>query len=217
MSSSVHFLGSPGAQGVHPASSGGERSATNADGSRPKVSSEIELFQRLMSAPQLARQWAQFTVVDYSKEGDDEQLGGGAYGSPGDDRRRAEVDAISPTSSVHVTESTLAPRDSSPAVAPDLTFAELVEKHIRRALAGVSADGSEEEVRIELSDAALPATALSLRRTSEGWLLLVVSSDRRSRETFEKFAPALIQRFTQSSLGRLETSFEDRDHRIVSC
>jgi hypothetical protein len=95
------------------------------------------------------------------------------------------------------------------AVAPEMTFAELVEKHIRRILASQPASGATGgEVRIELSDAVLPETALALRRTPDGWQLVASSRNRQSQETLSRSAPALVERFAQSSLGRLQVLVE---------
>jgi hypothetical protein len=95
------------------------------------------------------------------------------------------------------------------AAAPDPTFAELMVKHIRRAL--VSADASDDsggEIRLEMSDTVLPSTVLSLRRTEEGWQLHAVTANPQSRETLTRFAPTLVERFAQSSLGQLRISLD---------
>lgn len=91
------------------------------------------------------------------------------------------------------------------AAAPDLTLAELVHRHVRRTLASQATDGSgEDEVRLELSDAVLPGTTLSLRRTRSGWQLLATTGNRQSLDKLGRFTPALIARFAQASLGSLE-------------
>jgi hypothetical protein len=88
---------------------------------------------------------------------------------------------------------------------PDLAFAELIERHVRRTLmARSSARSSGGEVRIELTDVVLPDTALSLRRSPQGWSLLAVTGNRESLERLDRFAPALVQRFAAASLGELE-------------
>jgi hypothetical protein len=93
--------------------------------------------------------------------------------------------------------------------APDPSIAELIEKHVRRALASVEARSSTDgEVRIELSDAVFPGTALSLKRTSEGWQLNATADNRQSLDRLNHFAPALVERFARASLGHLRVSLE---------
>jgi len=94
--------------------------------------------------------------------------------------------------------------------APDMSFAELIEKHVRRALASQDAAGASRggEVRLELSDAVLPGTAISLRRTASGWQLAATADNARSREMLNRYAPALVARFAQASLGHLDISVE---------
>jgi hypothetical protein len=55
-----------------------------------------------------------------------------------------------------------------------------------------------------ITDVALPETALSLRRSSQGWFLLAVTGNRESLERLDRFAPALVQRFAAASLGELK-------------
>ena len=101
--------------------------------------------------------------------------------------------------------STPDPQAVAAAPDPDLAFAELLERHVRRTLATNSiARPDGDEVRIELTDVVLPDTALSLRRSSQGWSLLAVSGNRDSLERLDRFAPALVQRFAAASLGDLE-------------
>ena len=96
-----------------------------------------------------------------------------------------------------------------PAGAPDPSIAELIEKHVRRALASVQARSSTDgEVRIELSDAVFPGAALSLKRTPEGWHLNATADNRQSLDKLNHFAPALIERFARASLGHLQVSLE---------
>lgn len=88
---------------------------------------------------------------------------------------------------------------------PDLTLAELIEKHIRRTLVTSASDGSSsEEVRLELSDAVLPGTALTLRRAPGGWQLLASTDNREALERLSQHSPALVERFARASLGSLE-------------
>ena len=94
------------------------------------------------------------------------------------------------------------------AAAPDqdLTFAELIARHVRRALATSrsTARSGGDEVRIELTDVVLPETTLSLRHSAQVWFLLGVSGNRESLERLDRFAPALVQRFAAASLGQLD-------------
>jgi hypothetical protein len=89
---------------------------------------------------------------------------------------------------------------------PDLTFAELIARHVRRALATTrsTARSGGGEVRIELTDIVLPETTLSLRHSAQGWHLLGVTGNRQSLERLDRFAPALVRRFAAASLGQLE-------------
>lgn len=88
---------------------------------------------------------------------------------------------------------------------PDVTFAELLERHVRRTLASTSpARANSDEVRIELTDVVLPDTSLSLKRGPQGWSLLAVTGNRNSLERLDRFTPALIRRFAAASLGELE-------------
>ena len=87
----------------------------------------------------------------------------------------------------------------------DGSLAELFERHVRRALLAVGSDPSSgEEIRIELSDAVLPGTALSLRRATGGWQLLVSGDNRQSLERIARHGPSLVKRFASASLGSLE-------------
>jgi hypothetical protein len=98
---------------------------------------------------------------------------------------------------------------AAPAGAPEPSIAELIEKHVRRALASVEARSSTNgEVRIELSDAVFPGTALSLQRTSEGWQLTATGDNRQSLDKLNHYAPDLVERFARASLGHLRVSLE---------
>lgn len=92
---------------------------------------------------------------------------------------------------------------------PDMTFAELVEKHVRRALASrETSSSSGGEIRLELSDAVLPGLSVSLKRTAAGWHLSAASDNRDSLDKLSQFAPALVERFAQASLGDLIVSLD---------
>jgi len=125
------------------------------------------------------------------------------------DARHDNPDAAVMATVHHVVEQGPTPQAVTTAGAPDMTFAELVEKHIRRALATERvASTSGGEVRIELTDAVLPGMALSLRRTTAGWQLVASGKNPQSRDTLQEFAPALVARFERSSLGKLDISLE---------
>lgn len=110
-----------------------------------------------------------------------------------------------PLTSQPASDATAEVQATAAAADPEPTFAELVERHVRRMLAAQATSRQENgEVRLELTDAVLPQTQLSLRRGSDGWQLLAVTGDRGSLERLERFAPALVGRFANASLGSLE-------------
>jgi hypothetical protein len=110
-----------------------------------------------------------------------------------------------PLTSQPASDATAEVQATAAAADPEPTFAELVERHVRRMLAAQATSRQENgEVHLELTDAVLPQTQLSLRRGSEGWQLLAVTGDRGSLERLERFAPALVGRFANASLGSLE-------------
>jgi hypothetical protein len=207
MSGSVNSLSG---SGTPPAAGGDESLAADGDGIQPAAAQpiaatqlEIQLFRGLMAAPRPAWQWAELAARDIAPRTDSD-----GFRYPDDESRRGEPDVSSQLSSQHVVDSAPLVQGNAAAGASEPTFAELVEKHVRRALASAD-DGPGGEIQIELSDAALPGTALSLRRTSEGWQLLAISGNKRSREMLARFAPALVARFAECSLGRLQVSLED--------
>ena len=96
-----------------------------------------------------------------------------------------------------------------PPLAPghsDATLAQLLEQHIRSLMVAQASDSSgSQTVRLELSNAVLPETILSLRRNSNGlWHLTASSRSRVSLELLGRNAPELVDRFAQASLGSLE-------------
>ncbi len=118
--------------------------------------------------------------------------------------RQSPMDISAMLQARHVIDAGPGLQSAAPATAPDPSLAELIEKHVRRVLASADArDSTDGEMRIELSDAVFPGTALSLKRTSDGWQLTATSDNRRSLEKLNQFAPALVERFAQASLGRL--------------
>jgi hypothetical protein len=129
-----------------------------------------------------------------------------------DDWRRREVDVSMMMAAYRAIDQGAVAniQAASAPTAPDLSIAELIEKHVRRALASQEARRTSAggEVRLELSDAVLPGAALSLRRTADGWQLSATADNKQSLERLNEFAPALVRRFAQASLGRLEISIE---------
>jgi hypothetical protein len=94
------------------------------------------------------------------------------------------------------------PAPACQTVAADPTIAELIDRHVRRALAAVESQG-DADVRLELSDAVFPGTGLRLQRTSAGWHLTATVDNRYSMDRLAQFIPALIERFERASLGYL--------------
>jgi hypothetical protein len=100
------------------------------------------------------------------------------------------------------------PTAATPNGATDPAVAQLMEWHIRRVLASAGSERTEGEVRIELSDAVFPGTALTLERTADGWHLAATSDNRHSLDELNRFAPALVERFAKASLGRLQVTLD---------
>jgi hypothetical protein len=137
-------------------------------------------------------------------------LSNSSGGALGDGLRRGDVDIAAQLLAQRLLEAGPQLQGTpAAAAAPDPTFAELMVKHIRRALVSAdAADDSGGEVRLEMSDAVLPGTVLSLRRTEEGWQLHAVTANAESRQTLTRFAPTLVERFAQGSLGQLRISLD---------
>jgi hypothetical protein len=136
------------------------------------------LFRSLLDSPRKAREWADAT-------------GGGM--------QQASMGAE------HLSQ----PAASTPAgAAADPAVAQLMEWHIRRILASAGSDRAADEIRIELSDAVFPGTALTLKRTPDGWHLAATADNRHSLDELNRFAPALVERFAQASLGRLQVTLD---------
>ncbi len=98
---------------------------------------------------------------------------------------------------------------AAPAADPEAAFAALVERHIRELLVSESgAAGAGGEVRIRLSEAALPDTALSLSRVAGGWQLRADCGNAASRQALQRYAPSLVARFAARALGELQVVVE---------
>ncbi|MDB6157345.1 MAG: hypothetical protein JWO04_1051 [Gammaproteobacteria bacterium] len=157
------------------------------------VRQQALLFRSLMDAPVTIRQLADLTARKDLAE----------------HPRPSAVDVSAMLQAQRVIDQGPGFQPAAPAGAPDPSIAELIEKQVRRALASVQARSStNDEVRIELSDAVFPGTALSLQRTPEGWQLTATADNRQSLDKLNHFAPALVERFARASLGHLRVSLE---------
>jgi hypothetical protein len=199
------------------------------------VRQQALLFRSLMDAPVTVRQLADLAarnadvgLAERGASGDLEQWAADRWTrdqwvpdrwTPADGRnglqdlaehpRPSAVDVSAMLQAQHVIDQGPGFQPAAPAGAPDPSIAELIEKHVRRALASVQARSStNDEVRIELSDAVFPGTALSLQRTPEGWQLTATADNRQSLDKLNHFAPALVERFARASLGHLRVSLE---------
>ena len=198
------------------ATTSGDVSPPDCDGSdQPDafVLQQGKLFRSLMAGPDSEERRPELLVrggsVCVREDGDDDS-GENNYGSLGDGLHRGDVDIAAQLLAQRLLEA--GPQlQGTPAAgaAPDPTFAELMVRHIRRALVSAdAADDSGGEVRLEMSDAVLPGTVLSLRRTEEGWQLHAITANAESRQTLARFAPTLVERFAQGSLGQLRISLD---------
>jgi Type III secretion protein (HpaP) len=187
----------------------------DADGGQPDalVLQQGKLFRSLMSGPDSADRRPELLVrggllpARQEQEDDgDSPLGGGL----GDGLHRGEVDVAAQLLAQRLLEvGTQLQATPAAAGAPDPTFAELMVKHIRRALVAADAsDDSSGEIHLEMSDSVLPSTVLSLKRTEEGWQLHAVTTNPESRQALTRFAPSLVARFAESSLGQLRISLD---------
>jgi len=197
------------------ATTSGDASPADADGSGQPDSFVLQqgkLFRSLMAGPDSEERRPELLVRGGSVPAGEQDDGSGEddYGALGDGLHRDNVDIAAQLLAQRLLE-TGAQLQGTPAAAatPDPTFAELMVKHIRRAL--VSSDAAADsggEIRLEMSDAVLPGTVLSLRRTEEGWQLHAVTANAESRQTLTRFAPTLVERFAQGSLGQLRISLD---------
>jgi hypothetical protein len=229
--SSISVSSSNGANGAvnrNDSTSGGSDSSTRSSSQAPDpadVRQQVLLFRSLMDAPITVRQLAELAARDADVEVPERRAGATVdpwtaerWTSPDARNELQDLAARSHPSAVDVSAMLQAQHQidqgpggqpAAPAGAPDPSIAELIEKHVRRALASVQARSSTDgEVRIELSDAVFPGTALSLKRTPEGWHLNATADNRQSLDKLNQFAPALIERFARASLGHLRVSLE---------
>ena len=182
----------------------------------PELELQARLFRDLMSESRPAQALASWSALrsttgPYDPATDDSILGRGGYGSSEGQQHlntgmgRSDVDVASLLSVVQPSSAT-GPDQAAAVADPEPTFAELIERHVRRTLAATrdGARGADNEVHLELTDAVLPETSLSLRRSGGGWQLVAMSANRDSLERVEQFAPGLVERFANASLGSLE-------------
>jgi hypothetical protein len=189
---------------------------TDTDGSPPDalVLQQGKLFRSLLAGAEDPGRRSEVQVPvrggPVPERQDDEGDTGSNFGSLGDALHRGDVDIAAQLLAQRLLENgPLLQGTPAPAAAPDPTFAELMVKHIRRALVSAdSADDSTGEIHLEMSDSVLPSTVLSLRRTGDGWQLHAVTANPESRQTLTRFAPTLVARFAQSSLGELRISLD---------
>jgi len=198
------------------AATSGDASPADADGTGQPDSFVLQqgkLFRSLMAGPDSEERRPELAVRGGSvpaREQDDDESGANDYGALGDGLHRGNVDIAAQLLAQRLLEAGPQLQGTpAAAAAPDPTFAELMVKHIRRALVSAdAADDSGGEIHLEMSDAVLPGTVLSLRRTDDGWQLHAVTANAESRETLTRFAPTLVERFAQGSLGQLRISLE---------
>lgn len=211
--SNAHAAEAPSDAG---AATKGDASPADADGSGQADSFVLQqgkLFRSLLAGPDSEERRPELLVrggTVPAGDQDDDDNGESNSGGLGDGLNRGNVDIAAQLLAQRLLEA--GPQlqaNPAAAAAPDPTFAELMVKHIRRALVSAdAADDSGGEVRLEMSDAVLPGTVLSLRRTEDGWQLHAVTANAESRQALTRFAPTLVERFAQGSLGRLSISLD---------
>lgn len=93
--------------------------------------------------------------------------------------------------------------------------AQLLEKHVRQLLVSEtrSARGDTPEVMLNLTDAVLPGTKITLSQTEAGWKLASSSTSTSSYRAIQELGPALQERFAARGLGELDlqVTLEDSD------
>lgn len=84
--------------------------------------------------------------------------------------------------------------------------AQLLEKHVRQLLVSESrsARGDTPQVMLNLTDAVLPGTQLTLTQTEGGWTLASSSTSTDSYRIIRELAPQLQARFGERGLGDLD-------------
>ncbi len=84
--------------------------------------------------------------------------------------------------------------------------AQLLEKHVRQLLVSESAgaQSGQPSVMLNLTDAVLPGTQITLTQTDDGWRLASQSTSMSSYRVVNELAPQLKARFAERGLGDLE-------------
>jgi len=208
--------------------------SSNRSGSQASDPADVReqalLFRSLMDAPVTVRQLAQMAArnadVELPERGADAELDPWTQDprtldrwTPAEARdglrdladrsHQSAVDVSAMLQAQHLIDQGPGCQPAAPAGAPDPSIAELIEKHVRRAMASAQARSSTDgEVRIELSNAVFPGTALSLKRTPDGWHLNATADNRQSLDKLNQFTPALVERFARASLGHLRVSLD---------
>lgn len=93
--------------------------------------------------------------------------------------------------------------------------AQLLEKHVRQLLVsesgGVHSD--QPSVMLNLTDAVLPGTQITLTQTQSGWKLASQSTSTSSYRVVNEMAPQLKERFAERGLGELELDISVHETR----
>jgi hypothetical protein len=194
--SSLSISSSTPISGTPSSSTPAQGTTTGTEGPSPEgpdLREQGMLFRSLLESPLTARQWADFSSYRSLEDLSRDQGGDASALLQGQS-------LIDPGPGFQPAAAAAAPGGPDPAIA------ELIERHIRRALASVDPESQDGEIRIELSDAVFPGTALSLKRTADGWQLTATADNRQSLDELNQFAPDLVERFEKASLGRLHVT-----------
>jgi len=196
MSDIIPSVNSQGKTNSNAADGAGESRQTPAD-----LAARAEAFRALMAGLPLTEE--------------QQAMLGGHHSGSGDLKRRG-VDVSEMLAMQRTIDLAFPPVVQTPptSVPPDLSIAELMDKHVRRTLASQGTSPARAgELRLELSDAVLPGTSISLRQTTDGWQLLATTDNRQSLDKLNECAPELVKRFSQASLGHLEVSVDSERRR----
>ncbi|MFK7888040.1 MAG: type III secretion HpaP family protein [Gammaproteobacteria bacterium] len=115
------------------------------------------------------------------------------------------VGALAATSPGQVAAAATATGSAGPAYNA-AAVAQLLEKHVRQLLVSESrsARGDTPQVMLNLTDAVLPGTQLTLTQTEGGWQLASSSTSTDSYRVIRDLAPQLQERFSERGLGELD-------------
>ncbi|MFK8014898.1 MAG: hypothetical protein AB8G17_05625 [Gammaproteobacteria bacterium] len=136
-----------------------------------------------------------------SGAGTDTQADSRDSGQPGDLPTLGLSQTMAPggVASALATAATVTPGYSAAVVA------QLLEKHVKQLLVSDSTAVRSEQpsVMLNLTDAVLPGTQLTLTQTEQGWRLDSRSSSASSYRAVRDLAPQLQERFSERGLGEL--------------